>query len=88
MVSVLGALQRQLSDLKAENLSPKKLSQALMQNAPPGPDKNTGEKFDRLFAKIPTSTLGNILKVDQRLAFWLTREVVELFRDRDTLTRS
>lgn len=69
MVSALGALHRQISDLIAENLSLKKPNQKLMQNFLSASHKSTAEKLNRLSATILTGTLGISLKADQRLAF-------------------
>lgn len=87
MISALGAYQRQVSDLKAENLTVKKLNQKLMQKALLALCKRNDKKLDRLSETIPTDMLGISSKVVPRLAFWLAEDVSELCPDRDTFTR-
>lgn len=86
MVSALGAIWRQIEDFKARNLSLVSLSQELMQNTLSTSHITTGKKLGRLFATNSIVMLGICFKVGQIFASWLTREVQELYLDRDTLT--
>lgn len=88
VVSAISALQRQVSDLSAENLSVRKLNHKLTQNDLSTSHENTAKELDRLSATTPTDTLGVFLKVDQRLASWPLSEVDELCSDRNILTRN
>lgn len=88
MVSAVDALQRHVSNLKAENLSLLKLNQQLTQKVLLGTLKNTRQKLDRHSTTVTTSMLRISLKADQRFSPYLTREVSELYGDRDALTRN
>lgn len=78
MVSALDALQIQVAEVKAKNLSLIALSQEFMQNALLKLHENAGRKLDGLSATVLTDVLGKFLEIDQRLAFWLAREVRQL----------
>lgn len=80
--------RRQVLTLKAENMSLKKLDQDIMQKAFLVLQKNTGKMLDRLSATVSNGMLEISLKVDQRLASWLAREVSELCPDNVTFTPS
>lgn len=64
MLSASGAVQSQVSDLRAGNLSVKKLNQELMQENLPASYKNTGKNIDRFFAVVHTGTLKIFLDVE------------------------
>lgn len=79
MVAALGDPERQVLDLKAERFSFNNTTQALRQKPFSAPHKYTGEKPSCCSAVVSTDLLGKSLQTKQRLAFWLEREVGELF---------
>lgn len=77
-ISALGALKRQVSDRKAQNLLLEKLNLKLMQKALLAFHGNTSKKFDRFSATVSTGVVGNFLELDQPLPSRLARDVSKL----------
>lgn len=88
IVSAVGALQMQVSDLKAKTLSLKELNQKLLENAFSVPHISTGKRLDRLSASVLTGLLEISLKMYQPPSSWPARKVSKLSPDRETFTRN
>lgn len=85
MVSAIRALQGQMPDLGARNLSLKELDHEFMQKTFSASHKNTDKNLGRPLPAVFTGMLGVSLEVHQGLVSWPVKRVRELRSDRETL---
>lgn len=85
-ISAPCALQRQVSDLRAENVFLKEMNLGLMHNAVSDSNEKIGKKLDRLFATNFISTFGIVSKLDQWFWSLLASKVLGLCSSRNPST--